>query len=87
MLRQDNTIISSLLNLLKERTDCFIKYIFAGTIFDQKSVSHQNYYVIIKSKKYLWENSRNIASREISTNIEASAKKNNNSSKKEKICT
>ncbi len=50
VLRQNNNIISSLLNLLKQRADCLIKYIFASGIFYQKSVSHQNYYVMIKSK-------------------------------------
>ena len=34
--RQDNNIISSLLNLLKERADSLIKYIFASAIFHQK---------------------------------------------------
>ncbi len=32
MSKQDNDIISSLLNLLKERADSLIKYIFASAI-------------------------------------------------------
>ena len=50
MLRQDNNIISSLLNLLKKRENGLIEYIFPNAIFYQKSISYQNYYVIIKSK-------------------------------------
>ncbi len=50
MLRQDNDIISSLLDLLKEKVDSLMKYIFISVIFYQKSVSHQNYYVLIQSK-------------------------------------
>ncbi len=84
--RQDNDIISDLLNLLKERADSFIKYIFASAIFYQKISKSSKQLCHDKKQKHSWGNSRNIASREISTNIVASARRNNISTKEEKIC-